>query len=142
MRTISAISTLLTIFALLTGLSSCCKNQTSATLEIEFESFDFSAMDRVLLIETNRDDMNQHLDTTFHDLTANHSIRIPVFDNRADNGNFIIKHTSPDFEHQVTEINADRSKGFGCSGGMIKFGFKLDGIEYEKKKRHHVTIKQ
>ena len=98
-------------------------------------------MDSIMLIETNRNDINQHQDTTYYNLTENQSINIPIFDNDADNDNFIIKHTSPDLEHYITEINAARTKSFGCAGGRIKFSFKWNGTEYKKKKKHTITIK-
>lgn len=140
MKAIINITILLTTITLMTALNSCCKYQGSTTLELQFENFDFSKMDSVLLIETKKDDINHHQDTTFYNLTDNHIIKIRVFDNDAENSNFIIKHTSPDFEHFITEINSERTKSFGCAGGRIKFGFKLNGIEYKKEKTHSVTI--
>ena len=124
----------LTIISVQIGLNSCCKDQISASLEVKFENFDFTKMDSVMLIETNRENINQQRDTIFYNLTENHSLYIPVFDNDIDNGNFIIKHSSPSFEHHITELNAERTNSFGCAGGKIKFSFKLDEEEYKKEK--------
>lgn len=126
---------------IIASLNSCCKLQINSVLEVKFENFNFSKMDSILLIKTNRNDTNQHQDTTYHNLTENHSIIIPIFDNDADNVNFFIKYTSPDLGHYITEINAERTKSFGCAGGRIKFSFKWNGTEYKKKKKHTIIIK-
>lgn len=121
------------------SLGSCCKLQDSAGLKVEFENFDFSTLDSVLLISTNRDNIQEHQDTLLEDLRVNHYIIIPVFD--SGNSSYIIKNNSPAFEHTITAIDAERTKGFGCAGKKIKFSFQLDGTTYEKERKHTVTIK-
>jgi hypothetical protein len=142
MTTIKNIFCLFAITLLLTiGLNSCCKLQIYETLEVKFENFNFSTMDSVLLIKADRNNIAQHQDTIFYNLTETHSIKIPVYDNDGENGSFIIKILSPPFEHFITEVNAERTKSFGCAGGNIKFSFKWNGTEYKKEKKHTITIK-
>ncbi|MBX3164650.1 MAG: hypothetical protein KF900_09215 [Bacteroidetes bacterium] len=119
------------------GLNSCCKLITIITLEVKFKDFDFSTMDSVMLIKTDRDSINKHIDTMFCDLTTNHVIKISlsVYEK---NGNFIIKNFSSAFEHHITEINVEKTKGNSC-GGRIKTDFKYNGILYKNKQK--ITIK-
>jgi hypothetical protein len=140
MTTTSEISKLLLYLLLATGLSSCCKKQAVAVLALEFENFDFSNLDSVLLIKTDYENLQIHDDTTIYNLVETHQIMIMINNNAEENGNYILKSTTPAFEHFITEINTNRTTSFGCGGGKIEFSFKLDGMAFRNEKSHTVTL--
>ncbi len=120
--------------------NSCCKYQGNTLLEIKFENFDFSTLDSVMLIQTDRNNITLTIDTTFYNFTTSQSINIRIYDDDLENNSYVIKNFSPRLEHFITDVNAERTKSNGCLGSKIEYSFIYNGKQYNKKKNHQPIV--